>query len=192
VKQQRAPITCEHGTPPAGVELARYALGGIDLDPSSNAYWNRYTVKADAYYDRRQDGLRQPWGGKLFVNPPGADDEAESESLVRPFWDRLVALWRAGTVHSAVFWGFSVEQLQTLQSSETGMHPARCITLLFAERQKHMVRAKYGGPPTVGEAPMHGTFCSLLPNRAFRSTAEQQRDRFIAMGAKLGQVVRPW
>jgi hypothetical protein len=48
------------------------ALPMVDLDPCSNS---RSTVRADRTYslERGEDGLRLPWVGSVFVNPPYSD-----------------------------------------------------------------------------------------------------------------------
>jgi hypothetical protein len=41
----------------------------IDLDPASCTEAQR-RVQARTYYTKEQDGLRYPWHGKIFLNPP--------------------------------------------------------------------------------------------------------------------------
>jgi hypothetical protein len=96
-------------TPRPLVEAARQVLGGIDLDPASHREANRI-VRARRFYDERANGLRRPWFGRVFVNPPGG--------LVAEFWHRLIDSWEARAIVGAIWIGFSIEQLQTLQGYE--------------------------------------------------------------------------
>jgi ParB family chromosome partitioning protein len=56
-------------TPPPWIERARIAMGTIDLDPASCAFAQE-CVRASMWFDKVADGLRQPWAGNLWINPP--------------------------------------------------------------------------------------------------------------------------
>ena len=61
----------EHGwvTPPEVIEMARQAMGSIDLDPASSVKANKI-VKAKRIYTEPVDGLKCKWSGNVWLNPP--------------------------------------------------------------------------------------------------------------------------
>jgi hypothetical protein len=83
-------------TRPEFVTAARTVLGGIDLDPASCAKAQE-VVQAERYYslsERGEDGLRQEWAGRVFLNPPF--------SIANKFGSKLLAHYDAGDVSAAV------------------------------------------------------------------------------------------
>src|SRR5262249_4144059 len=63
-------------TPPDILEMARSALGAIDLDPASCEEANQ-AVKAARFYSLKDDGLKQEWHGRIWLNPPFSWPEIE-------------------------------------------------------------------------------------------------------------------
>ena len=61
--------TNEWYTPADYMQCVRDFLGGIDLDPASNAIANE-AVQAKEIYTASNNGLALPWRGRVFVNPP--------------------------------------------------------------------------------------------------------------------------
>lgn len=81
-------------TPAPYIEAARAVMGGIDLDPASTPVANE-VVKATRIFTAQDDGLRQPWSGRVWMNPPYA------QPLVGMFAERIVGEYRAGAVSEA-------------------------------------------------------------------------------------------
>lgn len=61
--------TPEHYTPAAVLERVVATLGRIDLDPCSNSHTDP-NVPAARHFTAEDDGLGQPWHGRIFMNPP--------------------------------------------------------------------------------------------------------------------------
>ena len=82
-------------TPRDYIEAARAVMGGIDCDPASSVSANAI-VQATQFYTREDNGLAQPWQGRVWMNPPYA------QPLVDQFCERLAAHVSTGTVPEAV------------------------------------------------------------------------------------------
>jgi hypothetical protein len=159
-------------TPSPFVEAARAVMGGIDLDPASHEEANRI-VKAKRFYTVEDNGLTQPWRGRVFLNPPGAKDDA-GDRLVPQFWKRLVSDFVTGDVEQAIWIGFSLEQFQTLQIFDVSpldfslCIPSKRIAFVENEAKKaeRFARLKARGKvPTERSSPSHaGYICYLGRN----------------------------
>lgn len=82
-------------TPAPIADAARRVLGAIDLDPASCAVAND-VIKAEKFYTITDDGLTQPWAGRIWLNPPYASD------LVGKFVEKLAAHIADDTVTEAI------------------------------------------------------------------------------------------
>lgn len=56
----------EWSTPESYFEIINAKYGPFDLDPCARVM----TAKAPAFFTKEQNGLEQPWFGKVWVNPP--------------------------------------------------------------------------------------------------------------------------
>lgn len=82
-------------TPAEYIEAARAVMGDIDLDPATCAA-AQDVIQAGAFFTKEDDGLTQPWHGRVWLNPP------YSASLVQGFVDKLCAEYNAGRLTEAV------------------------------------------------------------------------------------------
>lgn len=85
----------ESYTPEQYIEAARATMGGIDLDPASNALAQE-TVQAARWYSEADDGLSKPWTGRVFLNPP------YNYPIVAQFIEKLCSECRSGNVTAAI------------------------------------------------------------------------------------------
>lgn len=81
-------------TPARYLDAAREVLGAIDLDPASSAEANK-RVKAGTIWTADDDGLEQPWRGRIWLNPPYG-------GLAEKFTQRLVAEYAAQSIDAAI------------------------------------------------------------------------------------------
>lgn len=75
----------DYYTPLDVVETARVAMGGIDLDPASSWWANRYH-KIPTYYHLGRKAEDNPWFGRVWLNPPYGD-WGKWFGMVAEHWD---------------------------------------------------------------------------------------------------------
>lgn len=84
-------------TPPWVLEVARQALGAIDLDPASNARAQQHVQACEWYsLDVGRDGLALPWSGRVWCNPPYA------RGLIDLFADKILAEMERGEIDAMI------------------------------------------------------------------------------------------
>lgn len=105
VTAQRVDVTIfssksdEYYTPAEYIAAVVDVLGGIDLDPAS-CELAQATIKAKRYYTKADDGLAQPWEGRVYLNPPYGTTGGESNQGI---WaQRLAEAYTSGAVTGAV------------------------------------------------------------------------------------------
>lgn len=91
--------TNEYKTPPYIMTSARAVLGKIDLDPASTDEANKI-VKANKIYTIEDNGLRFPWLGRVWLNPPYGKSGKHSN---QERWLRyLIYQYQVGNTRSAI------------------------------------------------------------------------------------------
>jgi hypothetical protein len=145
-------------TPPAYLAAARAVLGAIDLDPASSAEANQ-VVQAARFYTIEDDGLTQPWAGRVWLNPP------YKQPVIQHFCTRLAHEYTVGTVTEAI--------VLVNNATET-----RWFGELFAKSSALCLlrgRVKFWRPDKDSKAPLQGQAVLYLGRNveAFRAAFGQ-------------------
>lgn len=95
----------EHYTPQFILDAVIACLGAIDLDPASNSR-EIPNVPAARHYTAQDNGLMQPWVGRVFLNPPfGPGVERWFSKLYQERsagrTTEAIVLWKSATETSA-------------------------------------------------------------------------------------------
>ncbi len=199
----------EHYTPPAIVEAARAAMGGIDLDPASCALANE-VVQARTYWS---DGaLSLPWcyahhAQRTFLNPPGgllvrstleplplgADGKPSRKgvsvqdcvSAQAVWWSKLVHEWTLGNVEQAVFVCFNLEVLRLTQEPIApfkGHTPAAAFPICFlSERPQYWNEGTPADKRGRSGAPTHAGAVVYLPPKDASETCYPFEETAVAI-----------
>jgi ParB family chromosome partitioning protein len=81
-------------TPQRHIDMARAVMGGIDTDPATSDIANR-TVKAELIYTAEEDGRKQKWRGRVWMNPPYA------QPLITDFAEAVSIKYESGEIDQA-------------------------------------------------------------------------------------------
>jgi phage N-6-adenine-methyltransferase len=146
-------------TPSEYVEVVRDVFGGvIDLDPAS-CDEAQQIVQAKRYYTNDDDGLKQPWSGRVFLNPPYSNPT--------PFVDRLIEHYERGDVPEAIL-------LENTDSSARWFHKAlkACSALCFPSSRIKFRHGREGCSPRYSSVFFY-----------FGEEVERFRRRFASVGS---------
>ena len=94
LRQRPTMQSVECYTPEKYIEAARKVLGAIVLDPASCEEANQ-VVKASKIFTKEQNGLTQPWHGRVWLNPPYCGEAG-------PFIEKLASEYQAQNVTEAI------------------------------------------------------------------------------------------
>jgi phage N-6-adenine-methyltransferase len=82
-------------TPAVHLDAARRVMGAIDLDPATSDT-AQTRVGAAKFYTQKDNGLVQPWSGRVWLNPP------YSQPLIRHFVEKMVQCWQKREISAAI------------------------------------------------------------------------------------------
>jgi ParB family chromosome partitioning protein len=153
-------------TPPDLIEAARRVLGAIDLDPATSLAANE-VVKAGQIFTREENGLNEPWHGRVWMNPPYA------QPTITQFCAKLALHLIDGDVSAAVVLVNNATETEWFQTL------ARVSIAVCFPRN----RVQFWAPDKTTAAPLQGQAVLY---------AGPVRDRFCAEFQGFGEVwVRP-
>jgi hypothetical protein len=133
-------------------------MGGIDLDPASSVLANEVGgINARKIFTIEDDGLSQPWSGRVWLNPPGGRVGQRSRAAV--WWDKLLSEYSSGRVKQAIFLGFSLEILATSQDSLLWVGE---VPFCVPRRRMQFLR-EIDGKLVPGTRPTHSNVIAYLP-----------------------------
>lgn len=148
-------------TPPQYLEAARRVMGDIDLDPASSDKAQEL-VRATVYFTKDDNGLKRPWAGRVWMNPPYSKD------LIWPFCERLCEFYADGDVTEAIVLVNNATETAAFQRMAE-LASAMCF---HAKRIKYLNRDL-----EVAETPVQGqAFIYFGPN------VDAFRDEFFQFG----------
>lgn len=158
-------------TPRYILDAARRTMGGIDLDPASSAKANEF-VEAERYFTERDDGLKQRWGGRVWLNPP------YTRAILSAFVDRLTEHLDSRHVTQACL---LVNNSTDADFFHRALNHAVAFCLLAGRVRFHLA----DGSPTHG-SPIQGQVILY-----FSAEIDDVLDRFTAAFSPYGHVCYP-
>lgn len=156
------PDDCEWYTPPEILSKV-YKIFPISLDPCSPTIPN---VIAEKHYTKEDNGLKKPWIGNIFLNPPYG-------RAINLWIDKLINEWNQENTKSAILlihvktdtkWWAKIAEIMSCWCSISG-------------------RVKFISPD--GKRHMAGTFPSTL---ILLTKSENIKNKFIEMFGEFGQI----
>lgn len=157
-------------TPREIMDAVHAVMGSIELDPASCAEANAI-VRAQRYYTREDDGLRQSWASRtLWSNPPyGRGDRNRSNQGI---WSaKLLDAYRCGDVGEACL-------LVNAVPDRSWFKPLWSHAICFLDERLDFV----GGEEQSDDSPTHPSCVVHLG---------ESHARFVEVFGRIGHVVLP-
>jgi len=128
-------------TPEKYINLARDVMGDIDLDPASCEF-SQKVILANKFYTAKDDGLKQLWEGRVWLNPP------YSKGLMDKFIAKICDEYQLGGVTQAIVLTSNFTDTEWFHKL-VGIASAICLT---RGRIRFYTEEGKGNSPTNGHA----------------------------------------
>lgn len=175
---QHSHESVEHYGPAWIVPMVLEVFGcPIDLDPASCPQANQ-VIGASRIWTRADDGLRRPWSGSVYLNPPGGRIPTETGSVNSAafWWATLAHRFALGHVPQAFFVVFNLELFRYAQGFQT-LQPLD-FPICFPRDRVDFLKPSPDGPVPQGSPAHPSALVYLGPNA----------DRFQKVFSKIGKV----
>lgn len=158
------------------------------MDPASCALAQK-VVDAHAWYgpgsELGEDGLAEPWGGRVFLNPPGGNvpDEYKgmgTKSNAALWWGRLASAWREGEIDQAIFVGFTLEILRSAQALDV---PQPLAFAICVPKSRIKFDTVVDGERVASTSPTHANVIVYLPPAVGAEHIRGFFEAFATLGA---------
>lgn len=167
---QTSSVSEDWYTPPLYLDAVREVFGGtIDLDPLSCVEANQH-VKAERIYTAEIDGLRYPWDGNVYLNPPWGGN-AGPGSVKRRAITKMIGGYERGEITAGVVC------LNANATTTSWFAPLFDYHICFPNH-----RVEHWGPGGKGGAPNSGTVFVYLG---------RDPHRFAKVFGQFGAVMAP-
>lgn len=144
-------------TPIEYIKRVRIVLGEIDLDPASSEI-AQMMIQAKRFFSIADDGLAQPWFGRIWLNPPYA------QPFIAEFVTKLVKEFSLGNTEAAILLTHNYTDTSWFHEA-AGMCDAICFT---RGRVKFISSTGEIAAPTQGQAFFYFGDKSELFEKEFR------------------------
>jgi len=130
-------------TPVKFIDAVVAVMGAIDLDPASSAAAQAH-VKADKFFTIDDDGLSQPWAGRVFLNPPYA------MPFIKQFAARMADAWDKGEIEQGILLANNATDTEWFHIAA-----AACTALCFTKGRSSFLKSMAGELSEM-DTPTHG------------------------------------
>lgn len=124
-------------TPPDIIALVKEVLGIIHIDPASSDRAQKW-IQAKTYYTAKDNGLKQPWRGNLWLNPPyGSANKKQGNYGVTAWCEKAIAEYDRGNIlQGIILVGGTSAGVRQLRQRFIRCEPSKRIAFITSNAEK--------------------------------------------------------